>query len=509
MRYFQAWVEAAPVRGQGGGEEEDSDEEEEDDTSELGAWGGPSLSGTTTGTGTGTGSRLIVGVGGGAVAAGAGSGDGGGAGGRQLRAGGVWLATVVEASREGRVSTPSRNGEEEEEEEEDSASGLSASFGNLAVASGKRMLSTMDSSRELRQRRSAAASDATGAGSTSFVFDDSPPSSPRHGRPRSPRHGGGDAASASTTTGTATTGTATTSGPGGGGTSSTEGFTFDRSHVHAAGGVGVGGAQGAADGLRSSSRRSRRSKGSSLRLRQLLYIQMEVGRGGRALPGACCARAGEVDFALQPSQARSRLCSAAVEQIRNCPPPCCSQCHPTHCTEPPVARRLPAPAQFCPRTLRGVLDLGAVEEADRWRVLRQILAGLAHIHAQGIIHRDLKPAVRACTAALSWSSGLLVLQLGTQGTGTSPWHACTALWARARGALGSPCLSPGHLGLPGNPWGLSRWWTTYGPTIPIPGCLWPWLSESWGRLGGRMAAGIKRMALARPGLRRGRGGADS
>ncbi len=29
-----------------------------------------------------------------------------------------------------------------------------------------------------------------------------------------------------------------------------------------------------------------------------------------------------------------------------------------------------------------MLDAGPLEETDRWRVLRQILAGLAHIHSQ-------------------------------------------------------------------------------------------------------------------------------
>jgi eukaryotic translation initiation factor 2-alpha kinase 4 len=48
--------------------------------------------------------------------------------------------------------------------------------------------------------------------------------------------------------------------------------------------------------------------------------------------------------------------------------------------------------EFCPRTLRDVLDAGDLTEPGRWSTLRQLLAGLQHIHAQGIIHRDLKPA---------------------------------------------------------------------------------------------------------------------
>ena len=38
--------------------------------------------------------------------------------------------------------------------------------------------------------------------------------------------------------------------------------------------------------------------------------------------------------------------------------------------------------EFCPRTLSRVLEAGAVDEADAWLVLRGLLQGLAHIHAQ-------------------------------------------------------------------------------------------------------------------------------
>lgn len=52
--------------------------------------------------------------------------------------------------------------------------------------------------------------------------------------------------------------------------------------------------------------------------------------------------------------------------------------------------------EFCPRTLRDVLDSRELDEERRWSILRQILAGLAHIHSQGIIHRDLKVRGAAC-----------------------------------------------------------------------------------------------------------------
>jgi hypothetical protein len=51
-----------------------------------------------------------------------------------------------------------------------------------------------------------------------------------------------------------------------------------------------------------------------------------------------------------------------------------------------------------PRTLRDVLDSRELDEERRWSILRQLLAGLAHIHSQGIIHRDLK----VCLSASLW-----------------------------------------------------------------------------------------------------------
>ncbi|MEZ4364606.1 MAG: serine/threonine-protein kinase [Kofleriaceae bacterium] len=43
-------------------------------------------------------------------------------------------------------------------------------------------------------------------------------------------------------------------------------------------------------------------------------------------------------------------------------------------------------------TLRATLDAEKLSLADAVSIMRQILAGLAHAHAQGIVHRDLKPA---------------------------------------------------------------------------------------------------------------------
>lgn len=48
--------------------------------------------------------------------------------------------------------------------------------------------------------------------------------------------------------------------------------------------------------------------------------------------------------------------------------------------------------EFCPKmTLRDIIDDGTLIMDEVWRLLRQILEALVHIHGNGMIHRDLKP----------------------------------------------------------------------------------------------------------------------
>ena len=64
--------------------------------------------------------------------------------------------------------------------------------------------------------------------------------------------------------------------------------------------------------------------------------------------------------------------------------------------EPVTVAWLHIQMEYCRTNLRDVLDRDAhlgteIDEERAWAWGRQILEGLAHIHAQGIVHRDLKP----------------------------------------------------------------------------------------------------------------------
>ncbi|XP_031551320.1 eIF-2-alpha kinase GCN2-like [Actinia tenebrosa] len=65
----------------------------------------------------------------------------------------------------------------------------------------------------------------------------------------------------------------------------------------------------------------------------------------------------------------------------------------TESSEPANLQYLYIQMEYCEMsTLRYLIDEGLYKERDKvWRLLREIVEGLAHIHSQGIIHRDLKP----------------------------------------------------------------------------------------------------------------------
>jgi serine/threonine-protein kinase len=64
------------------------------------------------------------------------------------------------------------------------------------------------------------------------------------------------------------------------------------------------------------------------------------------------------------------------------------------------------------RTLREILDDGAVPIEEALMIARQILAGLAHAHAEGIIHRDIKPANIMVTDEIGTGRHARILDFG-------------------------------------------------------------------------------------------------
>ncbi|KAJ3022418.1 hypothetical protein HKX48_006235 [Thoreauomyces humboldtii] len=78
--------------------------------------------------------------------------------------------------------------------------------------------------------------------------------------------------------------------------------------------------------------------------------------------------------------------------------------------------------EYCEKkTLRDEIDAG-MDDEEGWRLFRQILEGLAHIHAQGMIHRDLKPSNVFLDASGNVKIGDFGLALAREDVGGAQRH---------------------------------------------------------------------------------------
>lgn len=84
--------------------------------------------------------------------------------------------------------------------------------------------------------------------------------------------------------------------------------------------------------------------------------------------------------------------------------------------------------EYCDRrTLRDLITGGLYKDgAEIWRLLRQILSGLRHIHSLSIVHRDLKPENILITQGLKGEDSIKIADFGLATMGQFTHNAGTA-----------------------------------------------------------------------------------
>lgn len=110
------------------------------------------------------------------------------------------------------------------------------------------------------------------------------------------------------------------------------------------------------------------------------------GKEGRETPDADADS--ESDVGTEPSRVRTNPQGRPVFTTLYIQMEYCEK----HVSYPPLSSSMTPETNTTAKTLRDLIRNGLYDDVDRsWRLFRQVLNGLSHIHGHGIIHRDLKP----------------------------------------------------------------------------------------------------------------------